>query len=53
MTAVEGSGAQLGFYEADAILPAAGAWAVTIWSLATRAAVRRASHFLCCRPNLV
>lgn len=30
MTAVEGSGAQLGFYEADAILPAAGAWAVTI-----------------------
>lgn len=30
MTAVEGSGAQLGFYEADAILPAAGVWAVTI-----------------------
>ena len=28
--AVEGSGAQAGFYEADALLPSAGAWAVTI-----------------------
>jgi hypothetical protein len=30
VTAVEGSGAQVGFYEADAVLPAAGAWQVTI-----------------------
>lgn len=30
VTAVEGSGAQAGFYEADADLPAAGEWQVTI-----------------------
>ena len=30
VTAAEGSGAQAGFYEADATLPAAGVWQVTI-----------------------
>jgi hypothetical protein len=30
VTAVEGSGAQVGFYEADATLSTAGAWKVTI-----------------------